>query len=106
MYINFDTGKAALKPDAAAIIDEIVAALNSMPDMKVKLEGHADNVGNVADNKKLSDDRAKAAMDAIAGKGTDKTRLTAAGFGLEQPIADNNTEQGRAKNRRVELVKQ
>ena len=106
LYINFDTGKAILKPDAVEVIGEIVAALKTKPQLKVKLEGHTDNVGNAAANKKLSDDRAKAVMGAIVTKGIDKTRLSAEGFGLEKPIADNNTEEGRAKNRRVELVKQ
>jgi len=106
LYINFDTGKATLKPDAAEVIAEIVTALKSKPQLKVKLEGHTDNVGNAAANKKLSDDRAKAVMAAIVGKGIDKGRLSAEGFGLEKPIADNNTDEGRGKNRRVELVKQ
>ena len=106
LYINFDTGLATLKPDAAEVIGEIVKALKSKPQLKVKLEGHTDNVGNAAANKKLSDDRAKAVMTAIIAKGIDKARLSAEGFGLEKPIADNNTEGGRAKNRRVELVKQ
>ena len=105
LYINFDTGKATLKPDAAEVIDEIVTALKSKTDLKVKLEGHTDNVGNAAANKKLSDDRANAVMNAIVAKGIAKARLSAEGFGLEKPIADNNTNEGRAKNRRVELVK-
>ena len=105
LYINFDTGKATLKPDAAEIIDEIATALKSKPDLKVKLEGHTDNVGNAAANKKLSNERANAVLNAIVTKGINKSRLSAEGFGLEKPIADNNTEEGRAKNRRVELVK-
>jgi outer membrane protein OmpA-like peptidoglycan-associated protein len=105
LYINFDTGKATIKPESQAIIDEIAIALKSKKQLKVKLEGHTDNVGNADANKKLSDDRAKAVMAAIVAKGIDKGRLSAQGFGLEKPIADNNTEAGRAKNRRVELVK-
>ena len=105
LYINFDTGKSTIKPESMEIIDEVVAALKSKPQLKVKLEGHTDNVGNAAANKKLSDDRAKAVMNAIIAKGIDKGRLSAEGFGLGKPIADNNTDAGRAKNRRVELVK-
>ncbi|MCL2297558.1 MAG: OmpA family protein [Proteobacteria bacterium] len=105
LYINFDTGKATIKPESKDIVDEVVTALKAKPKLKVKLEGHTDNVGSAADNKKLSDARAKAVMDAIVVKGIDKSRLSAEGFGLEKPIADNGTEAGRAKNRRVELVK-
>jgi len=106
LYINFDTGKSTIKPESNELIDEIVAALKSKSDMKVKLEGHTDNVGTPADNKKLSNDRANAVMNAIVAKGINKSRLSAEGFGLEKPIADNSTEAGRAKNRRVEMVKQ
>jgi len=105
LYINFDTGKSTIKPDSKDIIDEIVTALKSKPQLKVKLEGHTDNVGGAADNKKLSDSRAKAVMDAIVAKGIDKSRLSAEGLGMEKPVADNGTEEGRAKNRRVEMVK-
>jgi len=105
LYINFDSGKYTIKPESYKIIDDIAAALKAKPAMKVKLEGHTDNVGNARANKKLSDDRAKAVMDAIVAKGIDKARLSAQGFGLEKPIADNKTEEGRAKNRRVELVR-
>ena len=106
LYINFDTAKATIKPDSESVIDEVVKALESKPDMKVKLEGHTDNVGNAEANQKLSEDRANAVMEAIAAKGIDKTRLSAEGFGMTKPIADNATEEGRAQNRRVELVKQ
>ena len=105
LYINFDSGKYTIKPESYKIIDDIAAALRAKPDMKVKLEGHTDNVGNARANKKLSDDRAKAVMNAIVAKGIDSSRLVAEGFGLEKPIADNNTAEGRAQNRRVELVR-
>ncbi len=105
LYINFDTGQATIKPESQETIDEIVAALESEPQLQVKLEGHTDNVGNAAANKKLSDDRANAVMSAIVAAGIDQSRLAAEGFGLDKPIADNGTEEGRAKNRRVELVK-
>ncbi len=105
LYINFDSGKATIKPESGELIDEIVTALKSKLELKVKLEGHTDNVGNATANKKLSDDRANAVMNAIAAKGVDKARLSAEGFGLDKPIADNSTEEGKAKNRRVEMVK-
>ncbi|MCL2021068.1 MAG: OmpA family protein [Betaproteobacteria bacterium] len=106
LYINFDTGKSTIKSESNELIDEIVAALKSKSDMKVKLEGHTDNVGTPADNKKLSNDRANAVMSAIVAKGINKSRLSAEGFGLEKPVADNGTEEGRARNRRVEMVRQ
>jgi outer membrane protein OmpA-like peptidoglycan-associated protein len=106
LYINFDSGKYTIKPESFKVIDDIAAALKARPDMKVKLEGHTDNVGNARANKKLSDDRANAVMNAIVAKGIDISRLSAEGFGLEKPIADNNTAEGRAKNRRVELVRE
>ncbi len=106
LYINFDSGKATIKPDSETVITEIVKALQSQPDLKVKVEGHTDNVGNEAANQQLSEDRAKAVMEAVVAAGIDPARLSSQGFGMSKPIADNNTEEGRAQNRRVELVRQ
>ena len=106
LYINFDTGKATIKPESRPIIDEIVALLKQNPPLRLAIEGHTDTVGNTKANKTLSEQRAKAVMDAIVKQGIVAKRLSAAGFGSDKPIADNKTEQGRAKNRRVELVKQ
>ena len=106
LYINFDSGKATIKPDSQSVIDEIVKALQSQTDLKVKVEGHTDNVGNETANQQLSEERAKAVMDAVAAAGVDPARLSAAGFGMSKPVADNSTEEGRAQNRRVELVRQ
>lgn len=106
LYINFDSGKATIKPESRSVIDEIVKALQSQPDLKVKVEGHTDNVGNEAANQQLSEDRAKAVMEAVAAAGIDPARMSAEGFGMSKPVADNGTEEGRAENRRVELVKQ
>lgn len=105
LYINFDTGKATMKPDSAPIVDQIAAMMKSAPSLKIAVEGHTDNVGDAKKNKKLSEDRANAVAQAIAGKGIDKGRMISAGFGSEKPVDDNKTEGGRAKNRRVELVK-
>jgi outer membrane protein OmpA-like peptidoglycan-associated protein len=105
LYINFDTGKATMKPDSAPIVDQIAAMMKSAPALKIAVEGHTDNVGDAKKNKKLSEDRANAVAQAIAGKGIDKARMTSAGFGAEKPVDDNKTDGGRAKNRRVELVK-
>lgn len=106
LYINFDTGKADLKADGQATVKEIVSMLSSAPELKIAIEGHTDNVGQPADNKALSERRAQSVMAAIVAAGIPAERLQAAGFGQERPVADNRSEEGRAKNRRVELVKQ
>ena len=105
LYVNFDTDKADLKSDAAPTIDEIVKVMQAHADWKIGVEGHTDNTGDAAHNKQLSEARAKSVVAAIVAKGIDAKRLTAAGYGPEFPIADNRTEMGKAKNRRVELVK-
>lgn len=105
LYINFETGKADLKQDGVATVKEIATLLKSNPTLKLGVEGHTDNVGDAASNKKLSEARAKSVTAAIVASGVDAARLSAAGFGQEKPVADNRTEEGRAKNRRVELVK-
>jgi OOP family OmpA-OmpF porin len=105
LYINFDTGKSTIKPESKPIINQIVEMLKSNPQLKISVEGHTDNVGNPKSNKTLSDDRAKAVVSEIVAQGIDAKRLSAIGYGQDKPIADNSTEEGRAKNRRVELVK-
>lgn len=105
LYINFDTGKSRIKPESVAIIEQIAALLQTHPDLKVSIEGHTDNVGTPQNNKSLSLQRAKSVMNAVVGKGIATTRLTAVGWGQEKPLADNRSEEGRAKNRRVEIVK-
>ena len=105
LYINFDTGKADIKPESMPIVDEIVGLLRNNRQLNVAIEGHTDNLGGAAANQALSEARAKAVMAAIVGKGVGAARLSAAGFGHTKPVDDNSTEAGRAKNRRVELVK-
>jgi OOP family OmpA-OmpF porin len=105
LYINFDTGKATIKPESQPIIEQIGDLLKNNPDLKLNVEGHTDNAGTAPGNKILSDERAKAVVTAVVSKGIDASRLTAVGWGQEKPIADNRTEEGRAKNRRVEIVK-
>lgn len=105
LHLNFDTGKADIKPDDLATVQQVAAMLKSSPDLKLSVEGHTDNVGNPSANKSLSEARAKSVMDAIVQAGIPASRLSATGFGEEKPVADNRSEEGRAKNRRVELVK-
>jgi outer membrane protein OmpA-like peptidoglycan-associated protein len=105
LYINFDTGKSTIKPESKVIIEQIVQMLKANPAVKISVEGHTDNVGNPKSNKMLSDNRAKAVVTAIVAQGIDAKCLSSVGHGQDKPIADNKTEEGRAKNRRVELVK-
>jgi len=105
LYINFDTGKYDIKPESQPIIDQITQLMKDNPDLKLSVEGHTDNVGTPQNNKLLSENRAKAVMGAVVSAGVDASRLTAVGWGQERPIADNRSEEGRAKNRRVEIVK-
>lgn len=105
LYINFDTGAATIKPNSRPIIDQIVQMLESNPELKIGVEGHTDNVGTPKSNQTLSEERAKAVMASIVAQGIDPARLSVVGHGQNKPLADNKTEEGRAKNRRVELVK-
>jgi OmpA-OmpF porin, OOP family len=105
LYINFDTGKSDIKPESEPAIAQIVSLLQDNADLKVSIEGHTDNVGAPAANQTLSEARAKSVMDAVVKGGVDAARLSAVGWGQEKPVADNRTEEGRAKNRRVEIVK-
>ena len=79
--------------------------LKGDPALKVRVEGHTDSIGEAAANQELSERRAKAVAEALATLGVDPGRLVPVGFGESRPVADNGTESGRAKNRRVDLVK-
>jgi outer membrane protein OmpA-like peptidoglycan-associated protein len=105
LQINFDTNKAVIKPESLPLIKQIVDLMKGQPSLKVSIEGHTDNQGTAAANKVLSLDRAKAVAAAVAAEGVKADRMSAVGWGQEKPIADNRTEDGRAINRRVELVK-
>ena len=105
--IYFDTGKSAIKPESATAIAEIAKLLKSDPNLKVHVVGHTDNVGSVDSNIKLSQGRAEAVVQAlVSNNGIAAARLRAFGCGQFAPVMTNDTEEGRAKNRRVELVKQ
>jgi OOP family OmpA-OmpF porin len=106
LYINFDFNKADIRPDSQPVVDEVVKLLEDNPGLSLTVEGHTDNVGAPDYNKRLSGDRARSVVAALTAKGIEARRLKAAGFGQDKPIADNGTEEGRAKNRRVELVKE
>jgi OmpA-OmpF porin, OOP family len=105
LYINFDTNKATIKPESAGIINQIVELMKSQPKLKLSIEGHTDSQGSPASNKTLSLNRSKAVINAVSKGGIDPSRMSAVGWGQEKPVADNRNEEGRAKNRRVEIVK-
>jgi len=101
--ILFETNAFKLKTSSYLELDKLVDLLKQNPGVKVEIGGHTDNVGNAADNLKLSQNRAKAVVDYLVLKGIEATRLIAKGYGSTRPIADNGTEPGRARNRRTEL---
>ena len=104
--IQFDTAKATLKPESSSMLDQVVALLKQDQSLKLEVQGHTDNVGAAAANLKLSQDRAAAVKDyLVTTGGIAAARLTTAGFGDTKPVAPNTTDEGRAQNRRVELVK-
>lgn len=105
LHINFDTDKATLKPDGMDAVSEIVKVLTSDPTLKIAINGYTDNSGSKEHNLKLSEERASAVKSEIIKAGITAERLTSKGFGQENPIADNGAEEGKAQNRRVELVK-
>lgn len=105
LHINFDVDKATLRPDAQPIVAEIGKLLAADPALKLSIEGHTDNSGTPAHNLELSGARARSVLGALVGQGIDPARLQSKGFGQDKPVADNGSDAGRAKNRRVELVK-
>lgn len=104
--ITFDVGKATIKPESMGEINRIVQLMNENPTLKFSVEGHTDSTGNAASNQTLSEQRSQAIVAKLVELGIAQDRLTAVGKGQNSPIADNNTDEGRAKNRRVEFVKQ
>jgi len=103
--IHFEPGKAAILPDSETVLSEIAKMMQQDPSVKLSVEGHTDNVGSAASNQALSEKRAQAVVAWLTGHGVDASRLQAKGWGQSKPVADNSTDDGKAKNRRVELVK-
>ena len=103
--IHFDTGKATIQADSADTLNQVVALLQQNPDLKLRVEGHTDNQGSAASNQVLSEKRAQAVVAWLVAHGVDAARLKAQGYGQTKPVADNSSDDGRAKNRRVELAK-
>ena len=103
--ITFDVGKSTIRPESMGEITRIVTLMNENPELKFSVEGHTDSTGNAASNQTLSEARSQAVVDKLVQNGISQDRLTAAGKGQNSPIANNGTDEGRAKNRRVEFVK-
>lgn len=101
--IEFETGSAKIKKSSNKILDDVVTIMKENPSYKLSINGHTDNAGKADKNQVLSEDRAAAVKAYLENKGVEASRLTSAGFGQTQPVADNKTAKGRAKNRRVEF---
>ncbi len=106
LQVHFATDKADILPDSQPQIEQVVQLLQQDAALKIAVDGHTDDTGDAAHNKALSEGRARAVVAALTVRGIDASRLSAAGFGAERPVADNATQEGQAKNRRVELVRQ
>jgi outer membrane protein OmpA-like peptidoglycan-associated protein len=102
--ILFDFGKSNLRREAELNLAKVAVILLQYPEMKIQVEGHTDNVGSEEFNQKLSERRAAAVHDFLVSQGVIADRMTTQGFGLSQPVASNETAEGRQKNRRVDLV--
>jgi outer membrane protein OmpA-like peptidoglycan-associated protein len=102
--LNFEFGSSRLSPESVPTLNDLVDILKAYPSVQVKLEGFTDNVGDAAENKKLSLARAETTKEIMVTSGIEAQRITTAGYGDEKPIASNDSEEGRAKNRRLELV--
>lgn len=103
-HLNFDSATTRLTPDSNQTVTNLIAIMKCYPNMTVQLEGHTDNTGDPEANKKLSVDRAEAIKALLVAGGIDGSHITTAGWGQEKPIASNDAEEGRAKNRRTELI--
>jgi outer membrane protein OmpA-like peptidoglycan-associated protein len=101
--IFFETAKANLKDESFQQLNTVVEFMKDNPTLKLEISGHTDNVGGMAYNMKLSENRAKAVVNYMLSQGIDPSRLTFKGYGPKQPVAPNTTTAGKAQNRRVEF---
>lgn len=103
--VNFGVEGTELPGDATTALTELATALKNAPDAKIRIQAHTDNLEGPQTSQAISEKRAAAVADWLAGHGVAKERITTQGFGSTQPVGDNNTEDGRARNRRIEVVK-
>jgi outer membrane protein OmpA-like peptidoglycan-associated protein len=102
--LHFETGSTRLTPEGQRTVDSLLLVLKAYPSVQIALEGHTDATGDAAANKTLSQQRADAVKQTLVSGGVAAERVKAEGYGQERPVADNNTDAGRARNRRLELV--
>lgn len=102
--LSFQSGSATLTPESQETVDALAKVLKANPSVEIALEGHTDDTGSVAANKALSTARATAIEDGLVGAGVSGERIIVAGYGPDRPVASNDTEEGRARNRRTEVV--
>lgn len=105
LSVNFATDKTDILPSSQPQIDQVLQLLTDDPALNLAIGGHTDNSGDKGHNQRLSEGRAQSVVAALVAKGISPSRLTAKGFGDSQPVAGNDSEEGKARNRRVELVK-
>lgn len=103
--IQFETGKAAVLPGSEPVLSEVLKLMEQQRTLKLRIVGHTDNMGAAAQNERLSGERAAAVKAWLVGRGVAPARLATAGMGASAPVAANDSEAGRARNRRVELVR-
>lgn len=101
--VFFDTDKYELKPESQVELNKLAEFMQQNEGIKIEIGGHTDNQGSAAHNQELSENRARAVVNYLTEKGIDQNRLSAKGYGQDQPVADNDTAEGRAKNRRTEV---
>lgn len=99
----FDSGKSTLKKESFSELNRLADIMKKNPEMKIEISGHTDSDGDASKNKVLSQDRAKAVLQYLISKGVNKSNMTSIGYGESQPVADNNTDEGKKQNRRVEM---
>ena len=103
--INFETGSSTISSKSYIILDEVFESLKAYPEVKIEIQGYTDNTGRRATNMRLSQERAESVMNYFIGKGISPARMRAVGYGPDNPIASNATREGRAENRRIELIR-